>query len=144
MAIDRARIVSLARSWVGTPYHHQAAVKGAGCDCLGLIRGVWTEIYGAEPEQAPPYTPDWGEYGEIEHLLDAARRHLVPVDVAPGHGDVIAFRMREGKMAKHVAIVTGDWSMVHARSGVAVIEEALTFYWRRHIVGVFAFPGLVD
>lgn len=30
-----------ARSWVGTPYQHQATTKGAGCDCLGFIRGLY-------------------------------------------------------------------------------------------------------
>jgi len=51
MATDVERI---ARSWIGTPYVHQASVKGVGCDCLGLLRGVWRELVGAEPEKMPP------------------------------------------------------------------------------------------
>ena len=62
MAID-ATIVALARGWIGTPYQHQASLKGVGCDCLGLLRGVWREYSGAEPESVPPYTPDWAECG---------------------------------------------------------------------------------
>ena len=53
-------IVGCARGWLGTPYHHQASVKGVGCDCLGLIRGVWRELCGPEPEAMPAYTRDWG------------------------------------------------------------------------------------
>ncbi|HMM10451.1 MAG TPA: peptidase, partial [Paracoccus solventivorans] len=53
------RAVEIARGWIGTPYVHQGSVKGAGADCLGLIRGVWRELYGTEPEAPPPYTPDW-------------------------------------------------------------------------------------
>ena len=34
------RIVMAARGWIGTPYVHQASCRGAGADCLGLIRGV--------------------------------------------------------------------------------------------------------
>ena len=45
-----ARIVRAARGWLGTPYHDQASVKGVGCDCLGLIRGVWREVVGPEPK----------------------------------------------------------------------------------------------
>ena len=37
----RARVVAEARMWIGTPYVHQASALGAGCDCLGLVRGVW-------------------------------------------------------------------------------------------------------
>lgn len=38
--IARNEIVAAARQWLGTPYRHQASVRGVGCDCLGLIRGV--------------------------------------------------------------------------------------------------------
>ncbi|MEE8633091.1 MAG: hypothetical protein V3S93_01305 [Methyloceanibacter sp.] len=48
-----------ARGWLGTPYHHQASVKGVGCDCLGLVRGLWRELCGPEPEAMPRYTRDW-------------------------------------------------------------------------------------
>ncbi len=95
--LERDEIVAAARRYIGTPYHHQAALAGAGCDCLGLIRGVWRDLYGTEPETPPPYTPDWGEVGAAEPMLDAARRHLVPVALdALGPGDVVLFRMRPG------------------------------------------------
>ena len=71
-------IIAAARGWKGTPYHHQASLKGVGCDCLGLIRGVWRELYGAEPEVMPAYTKDWNEATGAEALLDAGRRHLLP------------------------------------------------------------------
>lgn len=38
--VTRKAIVNAARSWLGTPYHHQASLRGVGCDCLGLIRGL--------------------------------------------------------------------------------------------------------
>ena len=46
-------IVAAARGWIGTPYQHQASVKGAGSDCLGLLRGVWRELIGPEPTAIP-------------------------------------------------------------------------------------------
>jgi NlpC/P60 family putative phage cell wall peptidase len=98
----RAAGVAEARGWIGTPYVHQASVRGAGADCLGLVRGVWRAVRGEEPETPPPYTPDWGESGGREVLMAAALRWLVPVD-APQPGDVILFRMREGGIAKHLA-----------------------------------------
>ena len=69
-------ILLRAREWIGTPYVHPAAVKGAGCDCLGLLRGVWREVYGQEPEAAPAYTADWSEASRQERLWEAASRHL--------------------------------------------------------------------
>lgn len=55
------RVIKVARSWLGTPYHDQASLRGVGCDCLGLARGVWREVVGPEPFPIPPYSRDWGE-----------------------------------------------------------------------------------
>ncbi|MEJ1991725.1 MAG: NlpC/P60 family protein [Maritimibacter sp.] len=137
-------IVTLARGWIGTPYRHQASVKGAGADCLGLIRGIWREAVGEEPITLPAYTPDWGEARGAELLMQGAMAHLRPV--APGTeapGDVILFRMRKGAVAKHLGLlsVTGAAPrFIHAYSGHAVLENALTPPWQRRIVAYFRFP----
>ncbi|HEX4298393.1 MAG TPA: peptidase P60, partial [Devosia sp.] len=52
-------VVAAARQWLGTPYRHQGATLGAGCDCLGLLRGVWRTLYGGEPLVLPNYRADW-------------------------------------------------------------------------------------
>jgi NlpC/P60 family putative phage cell wall peptidase len=102
--ISRQAILAEARDWIGTPYQHQASVKAAGCDCLGLVRGVWRAIYGAEPEAAPAYTPDWAERHGAETLLLAARRHLVETTLAAVlPGDVLLFRMDAQAPMKHCA-----------------------------------------
>ena len=75
--IARENIAAVTLDWIGTPYHHQASLKGVGCDCLGLIRGVWRELQGPEPEELPPYTRDWGDVTGSEPLLAAARRYRV-------------------------------------------------------------------
>jgi len=50
-------VVAEALTWLGTPYRHQASLKGVGCDCLGLVRGVWRAVYGPEPAPIPAYRP---------------------------------------------------------------------------------------
>src|SRR5690606_41560553 len=104
---DRARrVVEIAREWVGTPYRHQASAKGAGTDCLGLLRGVWREIYGAEPEPVPAYTADWSEPDGAERLWQAARRQPCPCGpqgpLRAGEG--LLFPMRAGPLPKHRGI----------------------------------------
>ncbi len=136
--------VEFARSWIGTPYVHQASAKGAGADCLGLLRGVWREMYGGEPEAVPAYSPDWSEPQRVEALWAAAARHLVEKPVAQiAPGDVILFRMRSGSVAKHLGIVGRagrSASFIHSYSGHGVLESALTAPWRRRIVAAFEFP----
>lgn len=141
---DRSAIVAAARGYLGTPYHHQGARAGAGCDCLGLVRGVWRDVYGAEPETPPPYTPDWGEVGAVEPLLEAARRHMSERALAEARdGDVLVFRMRPNAVAKHVAILSGEARMIHAQSDDEVREVVLHPGWRRRAVAAFAFPGVL-
>lgn len=133
-----AVIVAAARGWIGTPYCHQAATKGAGCDCLGLMRGLWREVHGAEPGHIPAYAPDWSEATGEESLWNAARQYLVEVPVTQaGPGDVILFRMRSGAVAKHLGLLAGPDSFIHAYSGHGVVESALTLPWRRRIVAAF-------
>lgn len=145
MSAQNARVVAIARRWIGTPYRHQASVEGAGCDCLGLVRGVWRELKGAEPAGAVPvYSMDWGEPQREESLWAAARTYLVqkPLDEVAA-GDVLLFRMRARAVAKHLGIqaATGaSCSFVHAYSGHDVTESPLSLPWRRRIVARFAFP----
>jgi NlpC/P60 family putative phage cell wall peptidase len=142
---DASRIVTIARSWIGTPYHHQESCKGAGTDCLGLIRGVWREYLGPEPEAPPAYTPDWAERpgGGVldETLAEAARRHLIEIEPeAAEAGDVLLFRMRARGPAKHASLLSAADRMIHAYSGRAVVETALTSSWRIRIAFAFRFP----
>lgn len=131
-------LASEARSWIGTPYKHQHSTKGAGCDCLGLLRGVYRNCIGPEPEEPPPYSPSWGEAGKVEHMLDAANRWLDPA--RPDDAEVLIFRMRRGMIAKHCGIVVEPGRMVHADAvSGAVIEVELTGHWKSKIAAGFKF-----
>lgn len=139
-----APIVAAARAWIGTPYAHQASVRGAGTDCLGLVRGIWREFFGPEPESMPAYTPDWGEMDDEELLIRGAGRLLRPSqDEEPG--DVLIFRMRSGAIAKHMGILAQAGmhaSFIHAYDRHGVVESPLSAPWRGRIAGRFRFPPL--
>lgn len=139
----RADLVSTARSWVGTPFVPQGALRGAGCDCAGLIIGIAKEV-GAAPSDFNPGPYKQQPDGTMLRLLDA---HLLPcaVDsIAPG--DVVA--MQWELEPQHLAIVV-DYPMserlgiVHAltRRG-GVVEHILSKTWRESIVAAYRFPGV--
>lgn len=140
---DPARVVALARAWLGTPYRHQASLKGAGADCLGLVRGVWRDLYGAEPVKPPPYGRDWCEVSRDEALWRAAALWLAPGS-GERMGDVLLFRMVEDAPAKHLAILAGGGpaasTIIHAYSGQSVIESPFSGGWRRRVVATFRYP----
>lgn len=146
--VSRPDIVAAARSWIGTPYVHQASCKGAGCDCLGLLRGVWRDLFDNEPEQPPPYSPDWAERQRAETLRDAAARHLVRIAIPDAQaGDVLLFAFKPGLPAKHCALLTTSIDdpaakIIHAHENLPVAEVALFEGWRRRIRFAFQFPGV--
>jgi NlpC/P60 family putative phage cell wall peptidase len=138
-------VVIAARGWIRTPYVHQASCRGAGADCLGLIRGIWRELAGDEPAPVPAYTPDWSEAEGNELLLREAAALMAPVAAqAAAPGDVIVFRMRRGAVAKHLGILAETGAaptFIHAYSGHAVLENPLTPPWQRRIAAYFRFPS---
>jgi NlpC/P60 family putative phage cell wall peptidase len=142
----REAALAAARGWLGTPYRHQASVRGEGADCLGLVRGVWREVVGPEPEDPGPYSADWAERSDGEPLLLAARRWLAPVEATAARpGDVLLFRMSPEAPVKHCAILSGldgpEARMIHAYWGRAVVESWLGVWWRRRLAAAFTWPA---
>ena len=117
-----------------------------GSDCLGLIRGIWHELYGDDPVSIPQYSRDWGESGATDCLLKAVSNVFDSVimgsSISPGQ--VLVFRMRRGSVTKHLGVV-GDGdphaTFIHSYSGRAVHETALSTPWRHRLAGRFAFPA---
>lgn len=162
-------VLAIAGTWIGTPYRHQGSLKGVGCDCLGLVRGIWRELYGKEPEAVPAYQPDWAERAGEERLLAAAGRHFLAVAsfAESRPGDLVLFRFRPHLAAKHAGILacmaseggsgatdangarlseayTRDRpppdAFIHAYEQSAVTLSALVPAWRRRIAGIYRFP----
>ena len=140
----RAKIVRQAKSWIGTPYLHQASLKKVGCDCLGLVRGVWRAVYIDEPETAPAYSPDWAESIKKEQLALAARRHMQEISCDEFKaGDLLVFRWRDHVPAKHLAIAVSKTAMVHAQQGAVVCQVPISPWWKRHMAYAFRFPDAI-
>jgi NlpC/P60 family putative phage cell wall peptidase len=141
-----ASVIREARTWVGTPYRHQADRKGVGCDCLGLVRGVWRGLYGFDLELPDAYSADWAEAGGEERLLAGARRNFRAKDLSDARpGDLLLFRWRPHLPAKHAGVLIAEHSFIHAyQGGGTVTVSALVPQWRKRIAAVFAFPEFND
>lgn len=132
--------MAAARLWLGTPYRHAAALRGVGCDCLGLIRGVWGDLGGARLPDLPPYGADWRDWRHVDALKALAETHLIRADSRIGAGRIVLFRLNGAPWPRHCAIASGPDRIIHAQERLGVVEAALTPAWRRRIAGTWDFP----
>jgi NlpC/P60 family putative phage cell wall peptidase len=110
-------------------------------DVVALVDNGFGRFIGPEPFPIPPYSRDWGEIGPREVLAERARRMMIEVEpAAAGPGALVLFRMKPRAIAKHVGILTGPDTFLHAYELLGVIEEPLTPSWRRRIAFAFLFP----
>jgi Cell wall-associated hydrolases (invasion-associated proteins) len=110
---QRKRIVEIARSWLGTPYHHQACLKGVGVDCAQLLVGVYQEFDPTVYANIPAYSPQWHLNRGEEKYLEVVRRHMTEIDGPPLPGDIAMWKF--GRCFSHGAIVVAWPLVIHAR-----------------------------
>lgn len=135
-----AAVVAAARAFLGTPYRHQASTIGAGCDCLGLLRGVWRRLYGDEPMAMPAYRADMRDPLNAGALRLAAERFLLAETGPLGAGQVLLFRLNGAAEPKHCGILVSPDRFIHAQERLGVVEANLTEGWGSRIWGRFRFP----
>jgi len=133
-------VVAAARAWLGTPYRHQASLLGSGCDCLGLVRGVWRQLYGAEPATPPAYGREARGDVHAGALEAAAERFLVASPGSLEPGQVLLFALHRGRPPRHCGILVAPDRFIHAQEQLGVVEASLSTAWRRRIAAQFAFP----
>ncbi|MBL4757036.1 MAG: C40 family peptidase [Rhizobiales bacterium] len=138
---DGTEIIATARHWIGTPYCHGASIQGVGCDCLGLIRGLYCDFFGGLPGTLPPYGTDWAEASRADLLAHGLQTYLEQKPIADAEvGDILLFRLKPDGFARHAAILSSPDQMIHAWERSPVCEVSLGRFWRKRLVDVFSFP----
>lgn len=130
-------IAAEALSWVGTPYHHQADVKGRGVDCAMLLVRVFVDT-GIVPAFDPrPYTPDWYMHRDEERFLGWISKFGDPVpEGSPLEpGDVALYKF--GRCVSHGGIVVEPGIMVHADQAACRVVRCETTRWSDRYAGAY-------
>ena len=132
------RIVSIARQYIGTPYHHQAREPGVGIDCVGVLVCVAREL-GILAEDADYVT--YARHARDDELLRILDAHLerLPDPALAEAGDVLTFRI--GPWPHHVAIKTGPDTLLHSYAGIGrVVETQIGRSWQHRIIAAHRIP----
>ena len=124
---DRQRVVETARSWIGTPFHDVAGIKGVGCDCAHLLARVYTEAGLVEPFAIAPYSPQFMLHRDeplFENYVRRFAHEIAPEAVQPG--DIVLYKV--GRSFAHGAIIV-DWParIIHAYKAFGLVAETHGF-----------------
>lgn len=141
MSVQPLDVVAAARGWLGTPFRHQASLKGVGADCYGLVRGVAREL-GLIPGHVP--LTDYAAMPDrtMQEHLDRELVRVRVVDRRPG--DVVAFAW--GRETQHLGILSERNTVIHGYgrgTQGGVVETSLAGRHRQRLRGVYRFPEFV-
>lgn len=134
--MTRERLIEEARSWLGTPYHHRARVKGAGVDCGQLVIASHVDSGLVEDFDPGFYTTDWHLHRFEDLYIQFVEAHLRRIDDAElsvaarlsinsaydaPSASVIVFRV--GRTFSHGGIITQWPFFIHAYQPSGIVEE---------------------
>lgn len=137
----REEFIELARTWVGTPYHHQACIKGVGVDCVGFIKGAAYEAGLLTKEEFDSLPTDYSTQPSGGLLRAGCSVYLTIVDPISNLdvGDVLLMRLE--KEEQHLALLSQlhpyPYIMHCHRSGV--LEHRIDTTLRNKVTGVWTF-----
>lgn len=143
------QIVVVVCSWIGMFYVYQVSCKGVGCDCFGLLCGVWCEVMGFELEVLLFYMLDWVEWNQKEMLWDVVVWYFLEIDLEMVVvGDVLLFVFFRYLLVKYCVFLIMCINemvllIVYVYEYFFVLEVVLVLDWWKKVCFVFLFLGVV-
>lgn len=152
----RRAFIEEALSWVGTPYHHHACVKGRGVDCVHLLIGAAHGAGLTDIDFCPEEYRNYRRMALDDRLVEILDQYLVKIAVGDlTGGDVVVFKIADHP--QHVGIMVSGTHFVHAHSrdhlltkrssrksgepgAGKVVETRLTDKWLERVVRTYRFP----
>ena len=129
-------IISKAREFLNTPYHHQGRVKGAGIDCAGLVICVAHELNLSQYDISN--YPRESDGIELQELFNQNAVLVKDLDI----GNIVLLKIK--KVPQHCGIIgikNNVKTLIHAcRKRKKVVEIEFTKDYIRKVVGVYKFP----
>lgn len=149
--ITQQQIISQARTWLGTKYHHQGRLKKSargdgGVDCIGLVIGVIDELKISDGEGNSLVNADetnYSMYPESGRLVKSIQQHLQRVPIERMQvGDVLLFKTFRDP--QHVGLLSdypsGGVGLIHCNSSAGkVVEQPLSMAWVKMLAHVYRF-----
>jgi len=122
--ITPEQVIAEARTWIGTPYHHMAYVKGpkGGVDCGMIVIGIYSSVGFFEFFDPRPYPRQFHLHQRDEWYKGIVEKFCTEEE-EPTPGGIALWKV--GRIFSHGSIVTKWPSVIHALAGAEfVLEDA--------------------
>jgi hypothetical protein len=137
--LERQEVIREALTWMGTPFMHEARVKGVGCDCGRFLIAIYSSL--GHMENYEPYRVPvaWHLHSEApgfdpEMYIRQIKRFAREIEGPPAPGDIAMFWW--GKAYSHSGIVI-EWpnKMIHCFfiAGVQLVDAQIDPYLKRFL-----------
>lgn len=140
--ISRWDVVTEARSWIGTPWHHGQHLKHIGTDCVGFIYGVAHEL--GVMADFPAEFKGYGWHPNAVLLYQACDKFMwrIPKSEA-GLGDVLLLKFETDPQHFGIITDTNPTYMTHAHTPRgSVVEHGLSADWPARVLAAYRLPGV--
>ena len=139
-AVTGSEILETARSYIGTPFHHQGRKKGVGVDCAGLLVLTAEELGVSTGEASPRNYSRFPLVGRKFYEEVCLRMLEIPVsEIVPG--SAVMFWIRRPDKPQHIGLWTGA-GLLHAWFEAGkVLECSYGPYWKEREYAAFNFRG---
>ncbi len=116
---EQKKLISEARSWIGTPYAYGCAEKGRGTDCSGMIMSIFYGVYGIKLPRSSAMQQEFSRPVKYDKMQP---------------GDLVFFTTsKNSSRVNHVGLYVGNGRMIHASSSCGVMESSLSEkYWQNN------------
>lgn len=148
---SRAEIVMEVRTYIGTPFHHQAALPGVGIDCIGVLRALGKKFDWPESREleASPHLLAYGRDPNSELLRECKKFMNCITWTEVGLADVLMMKTLYSRgEPKHFAVVSNlnPMYIIHAWApGIdRVIENRVDEKWRSRVLACYRFKSVTD
>jgi len=122
----RAAVIAEAESWISTPFHHHARVKGAGTDCLCSLAEIYERAGVVGHIEVPHYPPDWHMHRDAERYMEGLLGYAREIEGPPEPGDIALFKF--GRVFSHGAVVVEWPRVIHAYWAIGVVRGDATLH----------------
>lgn len=125
---ERNRVIACARSWLGTPFHINAAIKGIGVDCLRLVWNSFIEagvIVDPGRDSWPHHDVQWSLHQDRDVLVEYVEQYAAEVtDRWALPADIVLIKRPIDRVNAHAGLVVEWPRVIHVFDSASGVTES--------------------